>query len=72
MGISGLYLTTGENARTAQYVDLKARLSYRVTKGLELFVRGANLLNRSYETMDGFPEPGITVLGGLSLSVAAK
>ncbi len=72
MGISGLYLTTGENARTAQYVDLKARLSYRVTKGLELFVRGANLLNRSYETMDGFPEPGITVLGGLTLSVAAK
>lgn len=72
MGISGLYLTTGENARTAQYVDLKARLSYRVTKGLELFVRGANLLNRSYETMDGFPEPGITVFGGLSLSVAAK
>ncbi len=72
MGIAGLYLTTGENARTAQYVDLKARLSYRVTKGLELFVRGANLLNRSYETMDGFPEPGITVLGGLSLSVAAK
>ena len=72
MGISGLYLTTGEKARTAQYVDLKARLSYRVTKGLELFVRGANLLNQSYETMDGFPEPGITVLGGLSLSVAAK
>ena len=72
MGISGLYLTTGEHARTAQYVDLKARLSYRVTKGLELFVRGANLLNQAYETMDGFPEPGITVLGGLSLSVAAK
>ena len=72
MGISGLYLTTGENARTAQYVDLKARLSFRVMKGLELFVRGANLLNQSYETMDGFPEPGITVLGGLSLSIAAK
>ena len=53
-------------------MDLKARLSYRVTKGLELFVRGANLLNQAYETMDGFPEPGITVLGGLSLSVAAK
>ncbi len=69
MGISGLYLTTGENARTAQYVDLKARLSFQVTKGLELFVRGANLLNQTYETMDGFPEPGITVLGGLSLTL---
>ena len=69
MGISGLYLTTGENARTAQYVDLKARLAYRVTDALQLFVRGANLLNQSYETMDGFPEPGITVLGGISLKI---
>ena len=69
MGISGLYLTTGENARTAQYVDLKARAGFRVTDRFELFVRGINLLNQRYETMDGFPEPGITVLGGISLKI---
>ena len=57
---------------TEDYIDLKARISYRITKGLEIFVRGANLLNQDYETMQGFPEPGITVLGGLSWSVAAK
>lgn len=72
MGIKDLYLTTGENAKTAQYIDLKARASFRVTKALEVFVRGANLLNQTYETMDGFPEPGIVVLGGLSLTVGAK
>ena len=69
MGISGLYLTTGENARTAQYVDMKARVGCRVTKEMELFVRGSNLLNQSYETMEGFPEPGIVILGGLSLKL---
>ena len=56
---------------TENYIDLKARLSCRIAKGLEIFVRGANLLNQTYETMQGFPEPGITVPGGL-WSVAAK
>ncbi|MBR1575328.1 MAG: TonB-dependent receptor [Bacteroidales bacterium] len=72
MGIAGLYLTTGENARTADYIDLKLRVAFRIRDGFELFVRGTNLLNRQYETMDGFPEPGIVALGGLSWSVASK
>ncbi len=69
MGIKDLYLSTGDNAQTASYVDLKARLAWRATDWLTLFVRGENLLNQSYETMLGFPEPGITVLGGLSINL---
>ena len=67
MGIKDLYLSTGDNAKTAGYVDFKARFSYRATDWLTLLVRGENLLNQSYETMLGFPEPGITVLGGFSV-----
>ena len=69
MGIKDLYLSTGDNAQTSSYVDLKCRLSYRVADWLTLFVRGANLLNAKYETLLGFPEPGITVLGGLALTL---
>lgn len=69
MGIKDLYLSTGDDAVKSSYVDLKARLAYRATDWLTLFVRGENLLNQSYETMLGFPEPGITVLGGLSVSL---
>ena len=69
MGIKDLYLSTGENAQTASYVDLKARLAWCATDWLTLFVRGENLLNRSYQTMLGFPEPGFTVLGGLSINL---
>ena len=68
MGIKDLYLSTGENAVKSSYADLKARLSYRIADWITVFVRGENLLNRQYQTMLGFPEPGITVLGGLSLN----
>lgn len=69
MAIKDLYLTTGENAKTSNYVDVKARVAYKVLDCMEIFVRGANLLNSSFETMDGFPEPGITILGGISISL---
>ena len=28
-----------------------------------------NLLNQDYATMLGYPEPGVTVLGGISISL---
>lgn len=68
MGIKDLYLSTGDNAVKASYADLKARFSYRIADWVTVFVRGENLLNRSYQTMLGFPEPGITVLGGVALN----
>ena len=68
MGIKDLYLSTGDNAVKSSYADLKARLAYRIADWVTVFVRGENLLNRQYQTMLGFPEPGITVLGGLSLN----
>ena len=69
MAIGGLYLTTGDSPRTSDYVDLRLRLSYSLSKSLKLFVHGYNLLNQNYETMDGFPEAGASVLAGLSLSL---
>ena len=69
MGIKDLYLDAAEDAPTSSYVDLMARVSYQITDWMTAFVRGENLLNRQYQTLLGFPEPGITVLGGLSLTL---
>ena len=69
MMIRDLYLSTGDNAVTSDYVDLKARLGYKINDWMQVFVRGLNLLNKEYETMLGYPEPGITILGGLSISL---
>ncbi len=68
MCIKDLYLSTGDNAVTSNYVDLKARLGFRINEWLQVFVRGMNLLNKEYATMLGYPEPGITVLGGIAIS----
>lgn len=69
MMIRDLYLSTGDNAVTSNYVDLKARVGYRVNDWMQAFVRGLNLLGQDYATMLGYPEPGVTVLGGLSISL---
>ena len=69
MLIHDLYLSTGEGAVTSNYVDLKARLGYKCNDWLQVFVRGMNLLNQEYETMLGYPDPGFTILGGLSISL---
>ena len=69
MGIKDLYLTTGDDAQKSEYIDLKCRLSWQASSWLTIFVRGENLLNSDYQTMAGFPEPGITILGGLSVSL---
>lgn len=69
MAIDGLYLTTGDDALVENYVDLKAKIGYQISRNVGVFVRGANLLNQQYATMEGFPEPGATVLGGVSISI---
>ncbi len=44
------------------------RASYRVTKWMNLFVRGENLLAQKYEIEYGYPMPRATAFGGFSLS----
>lgn len=69
MSVSGLWLSTGENGVSSNYVDVKARASYKVTDWMDIFARGENLLNQKYETLLGFPMPGATVLAGISINL---
>ncbi len=65
--INKLYLSTGEDARTASYTLVDAQVAYRFLKWGEVFIKGDNLLAQKYETMLGYPMPRATVLGGVSL-----
>lgn len=67
--IDKLYLVTGENPRTTGFVLVDARMGYRPLQYMEVFVRGDNLLGRKYETMNGYPMPKATFMGGLSLEL---
>ena len=69
--VEGLYteVKVGNSGRYEQdsFVLWNLRGSFRVSRLLELFVRGENLLARRYEINAGYPMPKATVLGGIDL-----
>lgn len=46
---------------------INARVAAKLTKQLDVFVAGHNLLNQQYQINNGYPMPGINFHGGLSL-----
>ena len=62
--VNDLFLTRGNNPEKESYGLLNARLQY-----LFFFVKGENLTNREYQTLRGYPMPGITLLGGIALQL---
>jgi outer membrane cobalamin receptor len=66
--IDKLYLVAGNNPRTTDFVSVDARIAYTPLKWMEISVKGNNLLGKKYETMDGYPMPKATLMGGLSLN----
>lgn len=67
--ISGLYITTGNEAETEEYTLINANVSYKVLPWLKLFVKGENLLNQEYQTYQGFYMPKATFMGGICVNL---
>ena len=65
--INGLYKSVGKDEQKEDYCLLNAYVSYDVTKGFSLWVRGENLLAQDYEIISGYPMPGATFMGGINL-----
>ncbi len=65
--INGLYTAVGDAEQKENFCLLNATVSYAVSKGLTLWVRGENLLAQSYEINLGYPMPRATFMGGVSL-----
>ncbi len=66
--ISGLYITTGDDAEKENYTLLNAAVSYQVVPIATLFVRGENILAERYQTYAGYPMPKATFMGGVKIS----
>ncbi|MCQ2252951.1 MAG: TonB-dependent receptor [Bacteroidales bacterium] len=65
--ISGLYITTGDDAETENYTLVNMTMSYEVAKFAKVFVRGENLLAERYQTYEGFWMPKATFMGGIKM-----
>lgn len=65
--VDGLYTSTDPVVKD-HFVLWNVRSSYRVTKWVDIFAKGENLLDQKYEVNIGFPMPGATVTGGVNLN----
>lgn len=70
-GISGLntYIdkdTPSENI-SESYILVNAKVIYTPLKMMEVYLAGKNLLNQKYQTVFGYPMPGINVMTGMSI-----
>jgi iron complex outermembrane receptor protein len=67
--IFNLYNETGQGVEVVEkdYQLLGVRIGYQVTRFLDLYLAGNNLLDQSYQINFGYPMPGINVMGGVNL-----
>ena len=66
--IYGLYTSVSPRA-TENYVLWNMRGSFRVSKRLDIWARGENLLAQKYEINAGYPMPRATVTGGININL---
>lgn len=66
--VCGLYTANGDEDSKQDFTLLNATVSYQLNKTVQLWVRGDNLLDQSYEINSGYPMPGVTFMTGVNLS----
>ena len=66
-GVGNLYTQTSPQPVKESFALWNARINYQALKGMDIFLRGENLLGQSYEIMTGYPMPGTTVFGGIRI-----
>jgi len=63
---TGSVYTDRANAKElGGFLTLGAYASQTIFKGVEIFARGDNILNKQYQLLDGYPMPGASVIGGV-------
>jgi iron complex outermembrane receptor protein len=67
--VDGLYSATGATPATETFATLDARVSFHPLQWLGFFVKGENLTGRDYQIIAGYPMPGVTVFGGVNVSL---
>lgn len=62
-------MVTPQNTTTESFTLLSADVTYRISKWLSVSLSGENLLNQKYQMQYGYPMPGATFFGGLSIRI---
>lgn len=67
MQVVGLYTAVGNNENKENFTIVNATVGYNMYKGLQLWLRGDNLLAQRYEYIIGMPMPKATFMAGFNL-----
>jgi len=68
--IAGLYKQVKPVTFTSNYLLLNAKAGYTVNSFVDVFLKGENLTNESYQINNGYTMPGITILGGINFHLS--
>ena len=67
--INGLYTAVGKEEQKENFCLLNLSANYALTKNLNIWARGENLLAQEYEINLGYPMPRATFMGGLTIKL---
>ena len=65
--LNGLYTAVGKDEQKENFCLLNATVNYALSKNIDLWLRGENLLAQSYEINLGYPMPRATFMGGMNI-----
>lgn len=65
---NGLYTAVGKDEQKENFTLLSAMVKYRLGKVASVWLKGENLLNQSYEYINGYPMPKASVMGGVNFT----
>ncbi|MDR2969986.1 MAG: TonB-dependent receptor [Tannerellaceae bacterium] len=66
--VDGLYMATVDGKDVMEsYALLNCKVSWKPADRFTFFINGENLTGTSYQTADGYPMPGIVILGGIDV-----
>lgn len=60
-----VYIDRANIKELGGFMTLGAYAAQTLVKGLEIYVRGDNILDKQYQLVNGYPMPGASVMGGM-------
>lgn len=70
--VNNLYTKVTSTTSRESYFLLNAKLKYSPHQIITLYLAGNNLLDEAYEINYDYPMPGITVVGGLNMTITPR
>jgi outer membrane cobalamin receptor len=59
-----VYVNRANTKELGGFLTLGAYAAQTIVKGVEIFARGDNILDKQYQLVNGYPMPGFSIMGG--------